>query len=115
MLPPLATSSIGSLPHTQLELALQQALLLDIPAAPQLPGRDPGEYMVPQALEGLPGLRFDDLRHTIITAPSRNRMSDVAISSRLCGIRHGACWSITSGWRPSGRLLKSRKPRYDAR
>src|SRR6267154_2897351 len=58
-LPPLATSSIGSLPHTQLELALQQALLLDIPAAPQLPRRDPVEYMVPQALEGLHGLRAD--------------------------------------------------------
>jgi hypothetical protein len=59
MLPALATSSIGSLPHTQLELALQQALLLDIPAAPQLPRRDAAEYMVPQALEGLHGLRAD--------------------------------------------------------
>jgi hypothetical protein len=58
-LPSLATSSIGSLPHTQLELALQQALLLDIPAAPQLPRRDPAEYMVPQALDGLPGLRTE--------------------------------------------------------
>jgi hypothetical protein len=57
--PALATSSIGSLPHTQLELALQQALLLDIPAAPQLPRRDAAEYMVPQALEGLHGLRAD--------------------------------------------------------
>ena len=57
VLPPLATSSIGSLPHTQLELALQQALLVDVPAAPQLPRRDPAEYMVPQALDGLPGLR----------------------------------------------------------
>ena len=59
MLPALATSSIGSLPHTQLELALQQALLLDVPAAPQLPRRDAAEYMVPQALEGLHGLRAD--------------------------------------------------------
>ena len=59
MLPPLATSGIGSLPHTQLELALQQALLADIPAAPQLPRRDAAEYMVPQALEGLHGLRGD--------------------------------------------------------
>jgi hypothetical protein len=59
VLPPLATTSIGSLPHTQLELALQQALLLDIPAAPQLPRRDAAEYMVPQALEGLHGLRAD--------------------------------------------------------
>ena len=59
MLPPLATTGIGSLPHTQLELALQQALLVDIPAAPQLPRRDAAEYMVPQALEGLHGLRAD--------------------------------------------------------
>lgn len=59
MLPPLATSGIGSLPHTQLELALQQALLVDVPAAPQLPRRDAAEYMVPQALEGLHGLRAD--------------------------------------------------------
>src|SRR5438128_1212848 len=59
VLPALATSGIGSLPHTQLELALQQALLLDIPAAPQLPRRDAAEYMVPQALEGLHGLRAD--------------------------------------------------------
>jgi hypothetical protein len=59
MFPGLSTSSIGSLPHTQLELALQQALLLDVPAAPQLPRRDPAEFMVPQALDGLPGLRFD--------------------------------------------------------
>jgi hypothetical protein len=59
VLPPLATSSIGSLPHTQLELALQQALLVDIPAAPQLPRRDAAEYMVPQGLEGLHGLRAD--------------------------------------------------------
>jgi methionine synthase II (cobalamin-independent) len=47
------------MPHTQLELALQQALLADIPAAPQLPRRDAAEYMVPQALEGLHGLRAD--------------------------------------------------------
>ena len=66
-------------------------------------------------VSSIPALRFDDLRHTIITAPGRNRMPDNAPSSRLCGIRYGACWSITSGWRPSGRLLKSRKPRYDAR
>src|SRR5207237_1163664 len=33
-----------------------QALLVDIPAAPQLPRRDPAEYMVPQALDGLPGV-----------------------------------------------------------
>ncbi len=58
-LPGLATTGIGSLPHTQLEIALQQAFLVDIPYLPQLPLRDPAEYMVPQALDGMPGLRFD--------------------------------------------------------
>ena len=58
-LPGLATTAIGSLPYTQLELAIQQAFLLDIPYLPQLPLRDPAEYMVPQALDGMPGLRFD--------------------------------------------------------
>ncbi len=45
-------------------------------------------------VSSIPSLRFDDLRHTIITAPGRNRMPDNAPSSRLCGIRYGACWSI---------------------
>jgi hypothetical protein len=58
-LPGLATTAIGSLPYTQLELALQQAFLVDIPYLPQLPLRDPAEYMVPQALDGMPGLRHD--------------------------------------------------------
>lgn len=58
-LPALATTAIGSLPHTQLELAVQAAFQVDVPYLPQLPRRDPGEYMVPQALEGLPGLSHD--------------------------------------------------------
>jgi hypothetical protein len=58
-LPPLATTGIGSLPHTQLELAVQQAFQVDIPYLPQLPRDRPAEFMVPQALDGLPGLRWD--------------------------------------------------------
>lgn len=52
----LSTTGIGSLPHTQLELALQVALGADIPYAPSLPAKDPCELMMAQALEGLPGL-----------------------------------------------------------
>ncbi|MGI5864731.1 MAG: hypothetical protein ACOX6T_22150 [Myxococcales bacterium] len=55
----LPTTGIGSLPHTQLELALQLALRVGIPYLPQLPMKDPAELMLLQALEGLPGLRFD--------------------------------------------------------
>jgi hypothetical protein len=54
----LSTTGVGSLPHTQLELALQMALGVDIPYAPQLPRHGNAELMIPQALEGLPGMRL---------------------------------------------------------
>lgn len=60
LLPACATTGIGSLPHTQVELGLQAALALDIPFLPQLPVGHPSELMIPAALEGLPGLSFDE-------------------------------------------------------
>lgn len=59
LLPPCATTGVGSLPHTQSELALQMALHHDLPFLPQLPAENPSELMIPQALERLPGLGFD--------------------------------------------------------
>jgi len=60
ILPPNATTGIGSLPHTQLELGLRASLAMDIPFLPQLPVGRPSEFMIPQALEGLPGLSWDE-------------------------------------------------------
>lgn len=59
LLPACATTGIGSLPQTQLELGLQMALQQDVPYLPQLPAGQPGELMIPSALDGLPGLRVD--------------------------------------------------------
>ncbi len=59
LLPPRATTAIGSLPHTQGELGLQLALQLDVPFLPELPQANPGEFMMASALEGFPGLEFD--------------------------------------------------------
>jgi len=59
LLPGYATTGIGSLPHTQLELAMQMAFQVDIPYLPQLPAGNPSELMIAAALDGLPGLRFD--------------------------------------------------------
>jgi methionine synthase II (cobalamin-independent) len=59
LLPPCATTAIGSLPHTQQELALQAALQFDVPFLPQLPSSDANELMIPAALDGLPGVSFD--------------------------------------------------------
>jgi hypothetical protein len=60
LLPRLATTGIGSLPHSQGELGLQLALQLDVPFLPELPTGNPGEFMMASALEGLPGLSFDE-------------------------------------------------------
>lgn len=60
LLPPCATTGIGSLPHSQLELGLQMALQQDIPYLPQLPRGRPGELMIGAALDGLPGLQLGD-------------------------------------------------------
>ena len=60
LLPKHATTAIGSLPHTQGELGLQLALQLDIPFLPELPAGNPAEFMIASALEGLPGLAFDE-------------------------------------------------------
>lgn len=59
LLPRCGTTGIGSLPHTQLELGLQMALQVDIPYLPQLPIGNPTEFMIPAALERLPGLSVD--------------------------------------------------------
>jgi hypothetical protein len=60
LLPSCASTGIGSMPHTQVELGLQAALAMDIPFLPQLPQHHPSEFMIPSALEGLPGLSYDE-------------------------------------------------------
>lgn len=60
LLPSCASTGIGSMPHTQVEMGLQAALAMDIPFLPQMPMHDASEYMIPSAIEGLPGLSFDE-------------------------------------------------------
>lgn len=50
------TTGIGSLPHPYIDAALQFSLSHSIPFLPQLPGRNPNEFMVFQTLEGIVGL-----------------------------------------------------------
>ncbi len=79
---PLSTAAIGSLPHTQLELALQLALRLDVPTLPQLPRADAAEYMLPQALDGLPGLISEADGRTAID-PARWQAGAGALAEKL--------------------------------
>ncbi len=53
------TTGIGSLPHHNIDAALDFAFSFDIPFLPQIPIRNPWEYSVPQALDGLPGIRVE--------------------------------------------------------
>jgi hypothetical protein len=53
------TTGIGSLPHHNVDAALDCAFRTGIPFLPQIPIRNPWEFMIAQALEGLPGLQAD--------------------------------------------------------
>jgi hypothetical protein len=53
------TTGSGSLPHHNADAALAYSLRMDIPFLPQIPIRNPWEFMIAQALEGLPGLQAD--------------------------------------------------------
>lgn len=52
------TTGIGSLPHHNIDAALAYSFKHEIPFLPQIPLRNPWEYMIPQALEKLPGLEL---------------------------------------------------------
>lgn len=53
------TTGIGSLPHHNVDSALAYSFRMGIPFLPQIPIRNPWEFMIAQALEGLPGLQME--------------------------------------------------------
>jgi hypothetical protein len=54
-----ATTGIGSLPHHNIDSALSFSMQMGIPFLPQIPIRNPWEFMIAQALEDLPGLQAE--------------------------------------------------------
>ncbi len=54
---PDPTTGIGSLPHHNVDAALAFSFQLGVPFLPQIPIRNPREFMIAQALDGLPGLQ----------------------------------------------------------
>jgi methionine synthase II (cobalamin-independent) len=58
-MPASSTTGIGSLPHHNIDSALNFSLRHGIPFLPQIPIRNPWEYMIAQALENLPGLQIE--------------------------------------------------------
>lgn len=58
-LKPLTTTGIGSLPHKSVEDALRESFKVDVPYLPELPMRDPREFMLAHAVDGIPGIIVD--------------------------------------------------------
>lgn len=54
--PGLLTTGVGSLPHAFVDAALTFSFRLSVPFLPQIPIRNPREFMVTQAVESLPGV-----------------------------------------------------------
>lgn len=54
-----STTMIGSLPHHNIDAALEFSFRVGIPFLPQIPIRNPWEFMIAQALEGMPGLEIE--------------------------------------------------------
>lgn len=53
------TTEIGSLPYHNVDTAIEHAFQMKIPFLPQIPIRHHREFMLPQALDLLPGLLYD--------------------------------------------------------
>lgn len=62
----LRISGVGSLPHHNVDSALEYAFRFSIPFLPQIPVRNPREYMIRQALERLPGIEAGDKGDVIL-------------------------------------------------
>lgn len=56
----IKTTEIGSLPFIHTDAAIEHAFRVSVPFLPQLPKRNPREFMVAQALDGLPGMKVED-------------------------------------------------------
>lgn len=89
LLPTCASTGIGSFPHTQQELALQQALQMDIPFLPQLPTETPLELMIPAALEGFPGAVFDADGLSIITLDVWSQQAEAHLQKIEAALKSG--------------------------
>lgn len=77
-LAPGAVTGIGSLPYADIDEAMSCVLEHTplLPAAPQLPRRDPAEGMLSQAVAGLPGVQVDDEGRVTIDGDGLTAVAD---------------------------------------
>jgi hypothetical protein len=111
LLPFAAKTGIGSLPHTEVETALRISFGREIPYLPELPALNPGELMLPSALEGLPGLQGAGTIDLEAWRPKRDRFS-FAIEDALSSKNLSAFEPTTRAcFRPFLTEVQQRRPR----
>jgi methionine synthase II (cobalamin-independent) len=71
------TTGIGSLPHVSVDAALEYSFSHSLPFFPQLPKKNALEFMLPQALHGLPGLVIEEDGSTFINISKWSEKKDL--------------------------------------
>lgn len=116
--PRFATTSLGSLPYTELDRALDSAFALDIPCLPQLPAGGPSEFMLPQALEGFPGVGWDERGACTVDVAAWSAGRE-ALEARLDAASSSDAWDAFApsaescrAWRPFLERVEARAPAF---
>ncbi len=104
------TTMIGSLPHHNIDAALEMAFQVGVAFLPQIPIRNPWEYMIAQALEGVPGLQVEKDGSTVVDANiwvSRARGFDERLREAFENAKHPDAFAsfepsaaASSSWQP---------------
>ncbi len=76
------TTGIGSLPHAFVDAAMNFSFSLTIPFLPQVPIRNPKEFMVAQAVEGMPGVVEGDAGYVTLDLAAWNKGAN-ALAGKL--------------------------------
>ncbi len=97
----LHSTAIGSLPHHNVDAALDYSFRVDVPFLPQIPIRNPWEFMIAQSLEGLPGLLVEKDGATLLDLDVWSGRSKAFNERLLAAFSSGAGPEAFAAFEPS--------------
>jgi hypothetical protein len=104
------TTGIGSLPHHNIDAALAFSFQNRIPFLPQIPIRNPWEYMIAQALEGMPGLSVDKEGSSLLDLAVWTGRSHAFNERLLAAFSNSAHFEAFAPFEPSSAASSSWQP-----
>ncbi len=118
--PGLLTTGIGSLPHAFVDAGLNFSFSLNIPFLPQVPMRNPREFMLGQAIEGMPGVIEEEAGYVTLDLAAWKKGSAALGASLESAFRQGEAKAMAfevfepspefwSCWKPFLYELEERK------